>query len=527
MEEAKGGGDKSAVNPHVPDYIAKAPWWAEIDGEAPLNHHRKEEKEKAPIDQWYDRGVTGPAATKYRKGACENCGAMTHKKRDCVERPRKRGAKFTNKDIAPDENVQEISADYDAKRDRWNGYDPASYKSVVEDYEAAEAARKAYREAELEAQAAKAAEQKREAKKQKAKDEDDEFGTDDDSDEDVGDQSMQADQVDQTFDTKNRMTVRNLRIREDTAKYLLNLNPESAYYDPKTRSMRDAPEEGKSADDLRFAGDNFARYSGDATNMQKLQAFAWQSAQRGHNVNVHSNPTAGELLHREFQEKRDVVKNQAKSSILERYGGEEYLERLPQELLAGQTEHYVEYSRTGEVIKGQEQAKAKSKYVEDVYPNNHTSVWGSWYDRESGQWGFACCHSLISRSYCTGEAGKEANQASTAAALLASKDDDEEPEKEQPVKSLAEMHRERMEAEKNRDTRDNDKSSKEGEDDFDKEQLKRAVAEERRRKRMGEDEAWEATKKAKTGVTEEEMEAYRMSRNTFEDPMANWEDKDE
>lgn len=30
-------------------------------------------------------------------------------------------------------------------------------------------------------------------------------------------------------------SVRNLRIREDTAKYLLNLDLESAYYDPKSR----------------------------------------------------------------------------------------------------------------------------------------------------------------------------------------------------------------------------------------------------------------------------------------------------
>lgn len=34
---------------------------------------------------------------------------------------------------------------------------------------------------------------------------------------------------------------RNLRIREDTAKYLLNLDTNSAYYDPKTRSMREDP----------------------------------------------------------------------------------------------------------------------------------------------------------------------------------------------------------------------------------------------------------------------------------------------
>ena len=34
-------------------------------------------------------------------------------------------------------------------------------------------------------------------------------------------------------------------------------------------------------------------------------------------------------------------------------------------------EHYVEYSRLGNVIKGQERAVAKSKYEEDVYINNH------------------------------------------------------------------------------------------------------------------------------------------------------------
>ena len=37
------------------------------------------------------------------------------------------------------------------------------------------------------------------------------------------------------------MNLRNLRIREDTAKYLLNLDVNSAYYDPKTRSMREDP----------------------------------------------------------------------------------------------------------------------------------------------------------------------------------------------------------------------------------------------------------------------------------------------
>ena len=29
--------------------------------------------------------VQGPVATKFKKGACENCGAMTHKRKDCLE----------------------------------------------------------------------------------------------------------------------------------------------------------------------------------------------------------------------------------------------------------------------------------------------------------------------------------------------------------------------------------------------------------------------------------------------------------
>ena len=54
----------------------------------------------------------------------------------------------------------------------------------------------------------------------------------------------------------------------------------------------------------------------------------------------------------------------------------------------------VEYSRSGSVIKGRERAKARSKYEEDVHVNNHLAIWGSFYDRETGRWGFACCHSI-------------------------------------------------------------------------------------------------------------------------------------
>jgi len=71
--------------------------------------------------------------------------------------------------------------------------------------------------------------------------------------------------------------------------------------------------------------------------MQKLQAFAWQSTQRGNTLHVAANPTAGELLHKEYLQKKDVLKTTSKTSILEKYGGEQYLDRLPKELLSGES----------------------------------------------------------------------------------------------------------------------------------------------------------------------------------------------
>ena len=239
----------------IPEYISQAPWY--LDTGAPsLSHQRRpaDDRTSDKLDNWYDRGArAGPAAKKYRKGACENCGAMTHKKQDCLERPRKKGARFTNKDIQPDEFIQDVSTGYDAKRDRWTGYDPSEHKRIYEEYEAIEAARKKLREEEIDNQTTTdlAAVRKvaKAGKEKKAADPD--FGSSDEEDADDDKYADAADAVGQKLDTKTRITVRNLRIREDTAKYLINLDPESAYYDPKTRSMRDAPVKNVAPEDVR------------------------------------------------------------------------------------------------------------------------------------------------------------------------------------------------------------------------------------------------------------------------------------
>jgi hypothetical protein len=74
-----------------------------------LKHQRVLDNVKKDYDSLEARQIRGvkkdSRATRYRKGACQNCGAMTHTKTDCLERPRKIGAKYTNSDIAPDEHL--------------------------------------------------------------------------------------------------------------------------------------------------------------------------------------------------------------------------------------------------------------------------------------------------------------------------------------------------------------------------------------------------------------------------------------
>ncbi|XP_043247811.1 pre-mRNA-splicing factor Slu7 [Colletes gigas] len=401
LEEARKAGTAPAavdeegkdINPHIPQYISATPWYFGSQGPT-LKHQRpqpEKQKQFSGIDEWYNRGVdASKVVTKYRKGACENCGAMTHKRKECMERPRKIGAKYTNADIAPDEFTQpELSMDYDGKRDRWAGYDPSEHKAIVEEYQKIEEAKRHMRAEKLNAE------------------ENDEQDSDKDEDKYVDEVDMPGTKV----DSKQRITVRNLRIREDTAKYLRNLDPNSAYYDPKTRSMRDNPYIGTERE-VDYKGENFARFSGDTQQHANAQLFAWEAHERGVDVHLLAEPTKLELLKQEYDKKRDELKDKARGSIINRYGGEEHLDALPSALLLAQTEQYVEYSRYGKIIKGQDRQVIRSKYEEDVFPNNHTSVWGSYW--QAGKWGYKCCHSFIKNSYCTGEAGKRASEATIA-----------------------------------------------------------------------------------------------------------------
>ncbi|KAG6447881.1 hypothetical protein O3G_MSEX005240 [Manduca sexta] len=538
LEEARKAGTAPAavdetgkdINPHIPQYIATAPWYYGTAGPT-LKHQRPQEDREAQftkLDKYYNKGVDATkVATKYRKGACENCGALTHKKKDCLERPRKIGAKFTNAGIAADEFSQpHLNLSYDGKRDRWNGYDPAQHKAIIEEYQKVEDA-------------------KRELRAQKL--EQDPTATEDD-DKEEEDEDKYVDEVDMPgtkVDSKQRITVRNLRIREDTAKYLRNLDPNSAYYDPKTRSMRDNP--NPNATESEYAGENFVRWTGESRSHASAQAFAWDAQRRGLDVHLLAEPTKLQMLQKHYQRDTEHYKTQMKQSVLEKYGGEEHLKVPPKELLLAQTEVFTRYNRDGTLVQGPEKQLAKSKYEEDVLINNHTSVWGSYW--RDGQWGYKCCHSFIKMSYCVGEAGKSVvlevpeekpststvaettekarkEKDSSSSSSSSSSSDSSSSDSEQEIRSKTEKtSKKKKNKKKAKKKKKKDQKEKKKEED----KLKTALEmEERQQKRADYLLSIDERKRSYNSMvevkapTEEEMEAYRMKRRREEDPMSQF-----
>ncbi|XP_014238125.1 pre-mRNA-splicing factor Slu7 [Trichogramma pretiosum] len=544
LEEARKAGTAPAavdeegrdINPHIPQYISSTPWYFGASGPT-LKHQRpqpEKQKEFSRLDQWYNRGQSNKVANKYRKGACENCGAMGHKRKDCFERPRKVIAKYSNTNIAPDEyNQPNLALDYDGKRDRWAGYDPSEHQSIIEEFRQVE-------------------EEKKKMKAEKLNSKDEEEKEEDDSDEDEDKYVDEVDMPGTKVDSKQRITVRNLRIREDTAKYLRNLDPNSAYYDPKTRSMRDNPYAGTDRE-VDYKGENAARFSGDTAEHAKAQIFSWDASEKGINVHLLAEPTKIELLKKEYDKNKDELKNEARHSIIDTYGGKEHLDAPPRELLLAQTEEYVEYSRTGNIIKGQEKSVIRSRYEEDVYTNNHTSVWGSYW--HAGKWGYKCCYAFIKNSYCCGAAGKEA---AAAAAQLTSSNNAQEEKAQKEVEKLEPTSEQK---EKSADESSDKESSSESSDDkrtvtekksqkSKRKNKKRKQKEKKKNKSKHKDKLAEAIEKEEKNIkaaeellklderkrpynsmysvkelTEEEKEAYQMKRMREEDPMANFMSK--
>ena len=93
---------------NTPQFIKQLPWYAQDSKGGGELIKIPTLEPKGFIEDWYNRSDKGYQATSFRKGSCENCGAMGHERKFCTERPRKVTAKYTNKNIAADDIVKDI-----------------------------------------------------------------------------------------------------------------------------------------------------------------------------------------------------------------------------------------------------------------------------------------------------------------------------------------------------------------------------------------------------------------------------------
>ncbi|KAL9650494.1 hypothetical protein ABK040_004713 [Willaertia magna] len=510
------------INPHIPQYIKQAPWYLD-KGVPSLDHQRftsPDDYSTLLNDEWYIRGVKSKQiVTKYRKGACTNCGAMTHKTKDCTERPRRKGAALTNKDICADEVVQNIKVDnYDAKRDPYNGYNPENYsKQVIQSFQLLEEERKRIKEKELHEKMLKKKEE--EEKRQleqtnenlnnnttsndntndnKTKEDGD---SEDDSDDkeyfsssDSGDEDLEGHGRDvKKIDPKVKSISQTLRSRHDIPKYLYNLDLDSAHYDPKTRSMRGNPLPFVDQSEVTYKGDNANKKTGEYQEFIQAQKFMYDAAKRGEDINLSAVPSQAYLAFQNFKSKKKELENAKRKANIEKYGGEKFLNK-PEEFESAQIEQFTLYSTTGKVLAARSKAIPKSKYEEDVYYNGHTSVFGSYWDSVKG-WGFSCCKQCDRKCYCKNlKDGSVASSSSTTKDVIIDT-------KENDIDNGLNTNNREISSDLSYQSEDDNK-----------------------KKRKKEKKEKSNSKKLKSfeEVTEEEMEAYRKSKVHFEDPMKNF-----
>lgn len=586
------------INPHNPEFITKRPWYLGEDAGPSLDHQAdptrdqvllslqsadalvKEERQKFKEKVRKNQFEVGMwvEAMRHGKGPYRICQIVKMAKKGTVfdlkyddgtleqkvkfkpssgalYKPRIRMTKTGARSMLVDEKKHGKET-YDSKRDKYHGYDHESHtQKVSKVYSEREEIRKRLRQ-EREKNL-----DKDDKKRNSGSDSDSDVDSDAGSDSD--DEFVQRDEDERVITTRlarqggvggaqMKVTARNLRIREDTAKYLRNLDPNSAYYDPKSRSMRDNPNPDIPPEELQFAGDNFARISGDAVNLAETQLFAWDATEKSATTELHpqANPSQVELLKRRFQDKAAEIKLQKKRKVLDKYGGQEYLDgsgglanvakpdapelleakALERKIRFGVSVETEEYSRDGRLLKGPAakhktpMVPQKSKYEEDVFINGHVTVWGSYFHVGAFQWGYADDHSLIRNSYCTGEAGRKANDeayemqygtGAAGSAVLA---------QARGILKALPMGRDRGDGRRAMET-PSSRSRLYGEADrnaqVDENKVKQALEKMKDEKIPSDDRKRKYNSmNVEIDVTEEEMEAYRLRKERGDDPMA-------
>jgi len=511
----------SMINPHNPEFITARPWYLG-GGEGPsLDHQADQRTESETLElslqaadqlvkqqraslkqqQRYKVGMWVESLKKNRK-PWRICQIVKIQKKGTVfdlkydddgyiernvkgNKNRIRMTKSGSRSFAID-NQKYGKETFDSKRDKYHGFEVNQHlNKIQEKFQNRDSLRKKIRVQQNQKDNTKnKTTNKENVNSDSDSDSDSDYDSDDGSDSD--DEFVQRDEDAKVHVSRlarqggvggqqMKVTARNLRIREDTAKYLWNLDPNSAYYDPKSRSMRDNPNPAMDVSESQFTGDNFARISGDAIGLAQTQLFAWDVAEKvsgDHDTAVaatggggdvapatstmsvihpQANPSQAELLKKKYTTQSLDLSTKRKKAVLDKYGGAEHLdgsgglgsvvgsstnnksleEDNSKEVAANERKvrfgvNVVEerYTRDGELANSNGTSSnnnnrsacvnQKSKYDEDIFINGHTTVWGSYFQKGAFQWGYADDHSLMRNSYCTGINGRIANDEANA-----------------------------------------------------------------------------------------------------------------
>jgi pre-mRNA-processing factor SLU7 len=169
----------------------------------------------------------------------------------------------------------------------------------------------------------------------------------------------------------------------------------------------------------------------------------------------------------------------------------------------------------------------RSRYEEDVLINNHTAVWGSWW--RAGQWGFACCHSMVKQSYCTGKAGIAAAEDLLRKAVenTEAKIAKEQAESKEEAAKAAAAAKLPASLTSGAGKKERAIFEKEAEVKLDEAKVKQAIEAQKKHvvAAAGEDDRRRPYNSMAGGyqeLTPEEIEAYKRTRATREDPMRDF-----
>lgn len=250
-------------NKHIPRYIKSQPWFYKTgDSDDYLVHHRQDKAKKNTLDIDHNdeakvgSGINDTILTTKRKyndiahyQTCENCGGTDHRRKDCIERPKKSHRNIIS-DKEEDVNVRDVTKlDWDAKQDRWFGYTGEEYDKVLKGWE----------------------------EKQNnglVQVDDDEMNDTDEEIELIKLELLESSKDKARTGSKTSGGKTSVRLREDKAAYLKDINSGTTNYDPKSRLYK-----AESLGSVDEKSNMFRRHlTGEGLELDELNKFSREEA---------------------------------------------------------------------------------------------------------------------------------------------------------------------------------------------------------------------------------------------------------